>query len=106
MGMTAGHLLNSSSMEMERAARIQKKVINHKEKRIMKRRVNGMWVDIPTDSSGRVNSDELRQAAAIPSDRAMILHRQSGQNVVVSPHAWVRTEEGDSFSDAPLTIRG
>jgi len=72
----------------------------------MKRRVNGQWVDIPTDSSGRVDSDELRRAAGLPEDRALILHKQAGENEVVNPHAVITVDDGDAFSDAPLTVRG
>jgi len=72
----------------------------------MRQMVNGQVVDVPTDSGGRVDSDSLRTAAAVPSNRPLILQMPDGSNQLVNPGEKLRINPGQYFMDAPRHERG
>ena len=66
----------------------------------------GREVEIPTDSEGNVNVEQVREAANIPPERALIQQRSSGENIVMPRHGQVRLNPYDSFMHAPRARRG
>jgi hypothetical protein len=72
----------------------------------MRQTINGKIFDIPTDSSGRIDSDHLRRAAGIPADRSLVLKRTDGSNYMLNPHGKVLVNPDEEFSDIPNHVRG
>lgn len=72
----------------------------------MRQMINGRCFDVPTDSSGRLNSDALRAAAGIPEDRPLVLQLPDGKNQLINPGEAVGVNPGQYFIDAPIHRRG
>jgi hypothetical protein len=62
--------------------------------------------EIPTDSEGNADAVEVRRAANIPDDRAMILQRPSGENFVVPKRGRVHVDPWDRFMETSRAERG
>ncbi|MCZ6652358.1 MAG: hypothetical protein O7D91_04955 [Planctomycetota bacterium] len=72
----------------------------------MRQMINGHLVDVPTDSDGSVDSDDLREAAGVPHDRPLILQLPNGSNQLINPGEKMRVKPGQYFMDAPVHRRG
>jgi hypothetical protein len=72
----------------------------------MRQMINGRCFDVPTDSSGKVDSDVLRKAAGIPADRPLVLQRPDGTNQLINPGEAILVNPGQYFVDAPIHRRG
>jgi len=68
--------------------------------------VNGREVYVPLDPDGTVDSDALREVAAVPKDRTFIQQLPTGENLVVNPGQKIRFNPGAYFRDAPDHVRG
>lgn len=68
--------------------------------------VSGQRVQVPVAEDGTIDEDALRQSANIPSDRALVLQRSDGTNLLVNPGQRLRVSPGDRFFDAPRHTRG
>lgn len=68
--------------------------------------VNGTKTDVPVQPDGLVNSNTIRRIARLPDNRALILQRPDGKNLVVNPGQSVQVHPLDAFVDAPLHMRG
>ena len=67
---------------------------------------NGREIDVPTDSMGNVNVEQVRQAVNIPTERTLIQQRNSGENTILPKYGQVRLNPYDRFMDAPIAKRG
>lgn len=72
----------------------------------MRQYVNGKMVELPVDRDGCVDSDAIRRAAGLPSDRQLILQSPDGGNRIVNPGERIALQPGQSSTDAPLHKRG
>jgi hypothetical protein len=72
----------------------------------MRQTINGRIFDIPTDSSGMIDSDHLRRVAGIPADRSLVLKRTDGSNYMLNPRGKILVNPGEDFSDIPNHVRG
>jgi hypothetical protein len=72
----------------------------------MREMINGQVVEVPTDSGGRINSDDLRRAAGLAENRPLILQMPDGNNQLVNPGEKLQVNPGQYFMDAPLHVRG
>jgi hypothetical protein len=68
--------------------------------------INGRVVDVPTDSTGTLDSDALRVEAKIPEDRPLVLQLPNGKNLIINPGESIRVDPGQYFVDAPIHRRG
>jgi hypothetical protein len=62
--------------------------------------------EIPTNSDGDVDAVEVRRAANIPDDRALIMQRSSGENFVVPKRGRIHVNPWDRFMETPRAERG
>lgn len=72
----------------------------------MQQMINGHLVEVSTESDGSVDSDILRMAAKIPSDRPLILQMPDGSNKIINPGEKVKVAPEQHFTDAPAHKRG
>ncbi len=72
----------------------------------MRTLINCQEYEIPTNSDGSIDADTLRQAAGIPSNRALIMKKTDGGNDVVNPGQKLQVNPGQHFSDMSLHRRG
>jgi len=68
--------------------------------------MNGQTFNIPTAPDGRMDSDDLRQAAGVAEDRPLIMQRRDGTNLLVNPGEKMLVSPGEYFMDAPAHRRG
>ena len=66
----------------------------------------GREIEIPTDSDGNADVEQIRDAANVPGSRALIRQNPSGQNTVMPRHGRVRISPHDRFMNAPRAKRG
>jgi len=66
----------------------------------------GRVVEIPTDSDGRVNVEELRRTPGVAPHRALIRQTPEGENYVLPQHGTIEVGPYDQFLDAARGIRG
>jgi hypothetical protein len=66
----------------------------------------GREIDVPTDSRGNVNVEDVRRVVNVPVSRALILQRPSGENSILPKHGLVEIGPYDRFIQAPLAKRG
>ncbi len=72
----------------------------------MRRVVNGKEVDIRSNESGTVWSEDVRKAAGIPSDRSLVLQAPGGGNRLVPSSGNFVFPEDYSIADVPSHKRG
>ncbi|TWU20724.1 hypothetical protein [Bythopirellula polymerisocia] len=72
----------------------------------MQQMVNGRVVDVPLNNDGSLDSDTLREVAAIPKNRTLVQQLSSGENILVNPGQRIRVNPSDYFRDVPDHIRG
>jgi len=65
--------------------------------------VGGREVEVP---NGQMNVDDLRAAAGIPSNRALIRQDRSGANVLMPKHGHITVNPEDYYRDSPIATRG
>jgi hypothetical protein len=68
--------------------------------------INGKQISIPVAADGTAPADVLREAAGIPSNRALILHQPNGSNQLVNPGQRVQCGDLPHFSDVPQAVLG
>jgi hypothetical protein len=68
--------------------------------------VNGRECDVPTDGQGRADIVEVRRAANVPSDRAIIQQRPTGENLVMPRHGQISVNPYEHFIESPRAKRG
>ena len=62
--------------------------------------------EIPTNSDGTIDADELRKRGCIPKNRALIIEKPNGANEIINPGQKLMVKPGEYVSDMPLHIRG
>jgi len=72
----------------------------------MRMLVGGREVDIPTGSDGFVDVSELRRRLGVPSNRALIHQKPTGENEVLPVSGRAQLHPYGSFLDTPRSIRG
>jgi hypothetical protein len=72
----------------------------------MRQFINGREYDIPTNPDGSINSNTLRKASGIPSNRALIMQNPDGSNRMVNPGQNLNVRPGQHYSDMFLHKRG
>lgn len=68
--------------------------------------VNGRPVKIPTDPDGSIDVDILCRLANIAPERALVLQRSDGSNLVVNRGQKIKIQPRSFFVDAPTHTRG
>lgn len=68
--------------------------------------IAGKEYEVPTDSQGRIDVEQLRSVVGVPEERALIHQKPSGENVVVRRRGQVKIGPYDHFMDAPVSRRG
>jgi hypothetical protein len=76
------------------------------EQQTMRHMVNGMEINVPTESDGRIDSDVLRRMSGIDDSRPLILKRCDGSNEVINPGEKIKVNPDQYFQDMPLHTRG
>lgn len=66
----------------------------------------GREIEIPTDSEGNADVQEIRQAVNIPMNRMPIIQRDTGENFIVPYNGQIQLHPYDRFLDAPIAKRG
>jgi len=66
----------------------------------------GREIEVPTDGNGNVDAVEVRRAINIPSDRAIIQQRPSGENHILPRSGRIHLDPYDQFMGAPIAERG
>ena len=66
----------------------------------------GREIEIPTDSEGNADVQEIRQAVNIPENRMPIIQRDTGENFLLPSHGKIKLNPYDRFLDAPIARRG
>jgi hypothetical protein len=66
----------------------------------------GRVIEIQTDPKGTADSDAIRQAAGIPSDRVMIVRMSDGSNRQVNPGERLLLTPGQEVVDLAVHERG
>jgi hypothetical protein len=69
-------------------------------------RVNGRPVKVPVEPDGSVDVDVLCRLASIAPDRALVLQRPDGSNLVVNRGQKMKVQPRSCFVDAPTHTRG
>ncbi len=67
---------------------------------------NGRIVEVEIGPDGTIDSETLRKAAGIPSERPLIAQLADGRNIQVNPGDRVKVKPGQTFIDAPVHDRG
>jgi hypothetical protein len=65
--------------------------------------VGGREIEV---QDGQMSVEELRQAAGIPPNRALIRQHYSGANTMLPRRGYVTVNRGDHYRDAPIAKRG
>ncbi len=65
--------------------------------------VGGREIEVP---DGQMSVDDLREAAGIPPNRALIQQHPSGANTMVPRRGYVTVGPQDHYRDAPIAKRG
>ncbi len=68
--------------------------------------VGGREIHVPSDSDGNVDVRQVRQAAGIPDDRALIVQRPSGENVITPRRGRITIDPYSHAMEAPIARRG
>ena len=68
--------------------------------------VNGREVEVPTDSQGNADVVEVRRAANVPTDRAIIQQRATGESFVLPQHGQIKVNPYEHFIESPIARRG
>ncbi len=68
--------------------------------------INGRKYNIPVNDDGTVMSDDLRRAAGVPHNRALIHKRSDGSNHLINSGQRIRIQPDEYFQDAFLHRRG
>lgn len=66
----------------------------------------GREIEVPTDSQGNVNVQEVRRAANIPDNRMLVRQMPNGENNLLPRQGQVSINPDDRFMDAPRAVRG
>ena len=72
----------------------------------MQRMVNGRWVDLADREDQSWTGQEIRVAAQIPNDRALVLQNPNGRNQLLVPNRRAFLPEDLSITDVPTHRRG
>ena len=72
----------------------------------MRHMINGREFEVRANADGSVPADDIRRAAGIPSDRALVLKRPDGSNQVINPGEKIYAASGGHFADMPSHRRG
>lgn len=72
----------------------------------MKIFAGGREIEVPTDENGNVDAVEVRRAVNIPSGRALIQQKPSGENYILPRSGQVQINPYDQFMGAPIAERG
>lgn len=72
----------------------------------MRRMINGMDIEIPTNHDGTFDSDDLRKFGGIPHNRRLVLQRRDGGNQIINPGQKVAIRPEDHVIDLSITERG
>ena len=72
----------------------------------MKQMVNGRVIDVPMDSDGAIDSDDLREVAGVDKKRPLVLQLPDGRNQLINPGEKLRVNPGSYFREVPNHIRG
>ena len=72
----------------------------------MKIYANGREIEVPTDSKGNVNVQEVRRVANIPDSRMIIQQQSNGDNNILPKNGLVPISPYDRFMDSPRAKRG
>jgi hypothetical protein len=65
--------------------------------------VGGREIEV---QGGQISVEELRQAAGIPANRALIRQNYSGANTMLPRRGYIKVNPGDHIRDMPIAIRG
>ena len=68
--------------------------------------VNGKMIEVPLDRDGSIDSDTLREVAAIPKNRTLVQQLPTGENFIVNPGQKVTVNPGNYFRDVADHVRG
>lgn len=72
----------------------------------MQQMVNGKMVDVPLERDGSIDSDTLREVAAIPKNRTLVQQLATGENLIINPGERIMVNPRDYFRDIPDHVRG
>jgi len=70
------------------------------------RMIGGREIEIPTDSDGRADVQQVREVFDVPPNRALIRQTSQGQNIVVPKQGKIPINPYDYFLEVPRAIRG
>jgi len=68
--------------------------------------VGGREIYVPSEREGNIDVRQVREAAGIPQDRALILQRPSGENIVTPRRGHIMVDPYTHFIEAPVARRG
>ncbi|MCF7955253.1 MAG: hypothetical protein K9M75_05585 [Phycisphaerae bacterium] len=66
----------------------------------------GREIEIPTDSEGNADVEEIRRVVNIRENRMPIIQRNTGENFIVPTNGQIKLNPYDRFLDAPIAKRG
>ena len=72
----------------------------------MQRMVNGRWVELADREDQQWSGEEIRVAAQIPCDRALVLQNPNGRNQLLAPNRRAFIPEELGITDVPTHRRG
>lgn len=73
---------------------------------IQKVNVNGRPVQVPIEPDGAIDVNMLCHLASIAPNRALVLQRPDGSNVVINRGQKIKVQPRSFFIDAPQHTRG
>lgn len=72
----------------------------------MKVMMNGREIDVPSDDQGNVQVVDVRRAANVPEDRAIIVQQPTGENFIAPKTGQIAINPYTNFLDSPRAKRG
>jgi hypothetical protein len=68
--------------------------------------VNGREREVPSDERGNVQAVDVRRAANVPDNRAIIMQKPTGENMIVPKNGHIAIDPYANFIDSPTARRG